>query len=136
VIPKGAIIITNLYEMGRDHRLYPDGDRFDPSRFIDEHGHIKQPERDSKDDYLCFGHGRRVCVGKALAINSLWITFAYLLWAFDFEKGFDANGDEICPTEPGFHDKGATLDPVAFPVRFIPRFPDLRDRIKAVGSKD
>ncbi|EJU00719.1 cytochrome P450 [Dacryopinax primogenitus] len=137
VIPKGAIILANIYAIARDPELYTNGDRFDPSRFIDENGHIKQPKRDSKDDYLCFGHGRRICLGKDFATNSLWITFAYLLWAFDFRKPVGPDGEEeVAPAELGFHDKGVTVEPVPFSIRVVPRFPDLVDRLNGPRAEE
>ncbi|EJU00730.1 cytochrome P450 [Dacryopinax primogenitus] len=132
-IPKGAVVVANLYGIGRDPKLYSDGERFDPARFIDKNGQLKQPARDSKDDYLCFGHGRRICLGKDISIESLWITFAYLLWAFDIKKRRDSNGDEVNVFEPGFLDKGATLEPVPFPLQLCPRYIDLKERLKAAN---
>ncbi|EJU00759.1 cytochrome P450, partial [Dacryopinax primogenitus] len=84
LIPKGTILIPNVWSICRDPALYQDGDTFDPSRFLDDRGNLKPSPADSHDDYLVFGHGRRVCVGKNLAVNMLLIAVAQLLWAFDF----------------------------------------------------
>jgi len=134
-IPQGAIVTANVYTIGRDPALYANGDVFDPSRFIDRQGQVKQPAQDSKEDYLCFGHGRRICIGKDLAMNSLWITIAYLLWAFDFQKEVDAEGREVTPSETDFFDHGVTVQPMPFPVRVVPRFDDLGDRLGLAGEK-
>jgi len=135
-IPRGTPIVANLYSIGHDPLLYPNPDAFNPQRFIDDQGQIKQPARESKDDWLGFGYGRRICTGKDLAINSLWITIASLLWAFDIKKGKDVDGVEVVLTEPGFLDKGNTLQPVPFPVQFVPRYPDLMERLKMVGTQN
>ncbi|KZT54434.1 cytochrome P450 [Calocera cornea HHB12733] len=129
VIPRGAIVVANIYEISRDPLLYGDGDHFDPSRFIDTNQMLKAPERDSKDDYLCFGHGRRICVGKDLAINSLWITIVHLLWAFDFKQREE---DSVVPTATNFHDKGATIEPKRFLVSAIARHPNLMENLKTI----
>ncbi|KZP01108.1 cytochrome P450 [Calocera viscosa TUFC12733] len=136
MIPQGAIIVANIYAIGRDPQLYADGDNFDPSRFIDESGQLRQPLRDSKDDYLCFGHGRRICVGKDLAMNSLWISIAHLLWAFDFKNGKDARGVDISLSGPGFLDRSASVEPVAFSAEFVPRYSDLARRLKAARFEE
>ncbi|EJU00751.1 cytochrome P450, partial [Dacryopinax primogenitus] len=91
-IPKGTILIPNEWSICRDPSLYHDGDAFDPSRFLDDKGNIKASPPDSHDDYLAFGHGRRICVGKSLAINTVLIAAAQLLWAFDFHGVEDQQG--------------------------------------------
>ncbi|KZP01105.1 cytochrome P450 [Calocera viscosa TUFC12733] len=135
-IPRGAIVVANVFEIARDPLLYADGDSFDPSRFIDDNGQLKQSSRDSKDDYLCFGHGRRICVGKDLAINALWISVAYLLWAFDFKRARDRHGVEANHSASGFRDKGATIEPPDFSVQVMPRYPDLVERLKIPSSSE
>jgi len=131
LIPKGAVIFSNIWSICRDPLLYADGDAFDPSRFIDEAGRVKQAPKDVHDDYPTFGYGRRICIGKNLAIQSLWITISHLLWAFDFKKGYDGQGLEVTPNACDFVDNGVTVYPKLFPVVLVPRFLDLEERIKA-----
>ncbi|KZT54435.1 cytochrome P450 [Calocera cornea HHB12733] len=130
LIPKGAILVSDTWSLSRDPSLYPNGDVFDPSRFLDEKGHVRHPPPDSHDDYLAFGHGRRICVGKSLAINTLWIAIAQLLWAFNFENERDEQGREIILDPMAFWDNGATVWPKRFNLKFVPRFPDVSDRLK------
>ncbi|KZT61615.1 cytochrome P450 [Calocera cornea HHB12733] len=135
LIPKGAIISPVAWSICRDPSLYPNGDTFDPSRFLDEMGNIKRPAQHSHDDYLAFGHGRRICVGKNLAINTLWITIATLLWAFDFQLSVDEHGQEVAPDPMAFWDNGATVWPAKFGARLVPRVEDLREKLKASMGK-
>ncbi|EJU00725.1 cytochrome P450 [Dacryopinax primogenitus] len=130
-LPKGTPLVANLWTISRDPALYTNAEEFDPSRFIHENGKLKQGTPDSHNDYLAFGFGRRVCAGKALAINSVWICLATLLWAFEFEPMKDADGNDILPNPMDFVDCGATVRPLAFPMKVIPRFPDLLQRIRA-----
>ncbi|EJU00745.1 cytochrome P450 [Dacryopinax primogenitus] len=128
LIPKGAILIANSWSIGRDPSMYPDGETFDPSRFLDEQGDIKPSSPDSHDNYPVFGHGRRICVGKTLAINTLLIAVARLLWAFEFEPVRDEHG-QLLPDPMKFRDNGLTVWPAEFQIRLVPRFPDLLDRL-------
>ncbi|KZP01106.1 cytochrome P450 [Calocera viscosa TUFC12733] len=130
LIPKGAILVGDTWTLCRDPSLYSNGDAFDPSRFLDEKGRIKLSLPDAHDDYLAFGHGRRICIGKSIAINTLWITIAQLLWAFEFEKDRDEHGNEITPDPMAFWDNGATVWPKRFGIKFVPRFPDTVDRLR------
>ncbi|KZT54443.1 cytochrome P450 [Calocera cornea HHB12733] len=130
-IPKGTFLVPNVWSICRDPSIYSDGDQFDPSRFLDENGRLEPGAPDTHNDYIPFGFGRRVCSGKALATNSLWICIASILWAFTLEPAKDADGTAIIPSLTDFVDTGATVQPAPFPVKVIPRFPDLLERVDA-----
>jgi len=78
-IPKGAIIIANLWNMLNDPEIYPSPAIFDPTRYL-----ASPPQRDPRT--LCFGFGRRVCPGKELAQPSLFTCVAMTLATFDIER--------------------------------------------------
>ena len=48
--------------MARDEARYPDGDKFDPERFLDSEGRLID---DNPFDFA-FGFGRRKCAGMSL----------------------------------------------------------------------
>ncbi|KAF9463431.1 cytochrome P450 [Collybia nuda] len=81
-IPKGSLVITNIWKMTRNPAVYPDPERFDPSRFISSEGGIVQPDPLE----VCFGFGRRICPGILLADASLFISCATSLAVFDISK--------------------------------------------------
>jgi hypothetical protein len=43
---------------------------------------------------MSYGHGQRVCVGKYLVNDALFIGIVTVLWAVRFERQKDANGEE------------------------------------------
>ena len=45
-----------------------------------------------EEGHVTYSFGRRVCVGKHVANNSLFINFAMMLWACTIEPGKDKNG--------------------------------------------
>ncbi|KAJ7634335.1 cytochrome P450 [Roridomyces roridus] len=59
-IPKGSIVIANIWKMTHDPRVYTDPMNFNPGRFIPCEN--KQPEMDPTD--LVFGFGRRIYEGR------------------------------------------------------------------------
>ncbi|KAL4935891.1 cytochrome P450 [Aspergillus oleicola] len=73
-IPSNALVIANQWSLNMDPEIYPEPERFLPQRWIDN-AKLQKP--------FLFGHGRRVCPGEEFARNSLFITFAQILWAFD-----------------------------------------------------
>jgi cytochrome P450 len=72
-IEKNALILISPYVTHRDPYLWPDPDRFQPQRFLDDDG------ADERGDgrYLPFGTGARACVGAGLALAEMRVT----LWA-------------------------------------------------------
>ncbi|KAG7446976.1 cytochrome P450 [Guyanagaster necrorhizus] len=91
-VPKGSIIITNLWQILHDAEVYPDPFTFDPSRFIAFPG--KEVQRDPR--HACFGYGRRYCAGSHLAEASLFICFAMSLAVFDITNAVE-NGVSVVP---------------------------------------
>ncbi|KZT56627.1 cytochrome P450, partial [Calocera cornea HHB12733] len=121
VILRGTVLLDNIWSQTRDPDVYENPEEFDPSRFMDSDGRLKPGAPDSHDDWLGFGHGRRVCPGRDLATNTLFIAFASLLWAFEF---LPAKG-EVAPNDVGLIDNFITVQPAPFKVTLVPRFKDL-----------
>lgn len=92
-IPKGSFVYANARAMTHDERTYMNPDDFNPDRFIPQSaGGPGEPFPVGQ-----FGFGRRVCVGRYLAEASMWIVIASLLAAFDIERAYDEQGNEIIP---------------------------------------
>ena len=51
-IPQNTVVITNFYSLHNDPQFWPDPDRFDPLRFLDESGKLKKMEA-----FMPFGLG-------------------------------------------------------------------------------
>ncbi len=70
-------------------------------------------------DHFAFGVGRRVCQGMHIADRSMFLIMSRLLWAFDFEKATDAQGNKITP-HPLDVSEGIVIQPLRFPVKDHP----------------
>ncbi|KAF9463803.1 OrdA protein [Collybia nuda] len=92
LIPKGSIIIANLWNMLHDPDTYPDPFDFNPDRHIATAG--REAQRDPR--HVCFGYGRRICPGMHLAEASLFCAIVMSLAVFDITKTVE-NGIEITP---------------------------------------
>jgi len=93
-IPKGTICIPNLWHMNRDPEIFgKNTDDFDPTRYLDASGGMAPGISELKNaGHFSFGFGSRVCVGRHLAENSLFIDIVILLWAMKMERKKDASG--------------------------------------------
>lgn len=83
-----------------DEKAFPNPDAFIPERFLDKNGQLKDKlNLDHHDaEIATFGFGRRICPGRYLALNSLWITMASVLAAFDLVSPLDDKGNIILPS--------------------------------------
>ncbi|KAF1958474.1 cytochrome P450, partial [Byssothecium circinans] len=78
-IPKGSQLIPNLWLFTRDPAIYPSPETFDPSRYL-----TTPPAPDPRT--YTFGFGRRICPGRLVADNALFVTIAQALAVFDIKK--------------------------------------------------
>ena len=94
-----SIIISQLKHTHRailhDPKQYPDPDKFIPERFLTSDGQL---DPSVPEPTASFGYGRRGCPGMYMGFDSLWITAASLVWAFDIERYVDAEGTAHEPT--------------------------------------
>ncbi|KAK0447316.1 cytochrome P450 [Armillaria borealis] len=80
-LPKGSIVIANIWTILRDEKLYPRPDVFDPERFMNEG---QDPVNDPRN-YI-FGFGRRRCPGADLVESSIWLLLASMIASLDIKK--------------------------------------------------
>ncbi|XP_072038342.1 cytochrome P450 2U1-like [Amphiura filiformis] len=79
-IPRGTNVICNTWSLHHDPNIWPDPERFDPSRHLNDKGEMVMSPH-----VLNFGAGRRVCMGEALAKMELFLFFSSLMHRFKFE---------------------------------------------------
>ncbi|KAF7972024.1 hypothetical protein HWV62_19237 [Athelia sp. TMB] len=84
-IPAGTLVLPNVWALSRDAHGAP-SDAFAPERFLDAAGTGAGATDPSS---YAFGFGRRICPGKYLAENSVFIMIATLLACFDFAPPAD-----------------------------------------------
>ncbi|KAE8300262.1 Cytochrome P450 2U1 [Larimichthys crocea] len=108
-IPKGTVVVPNLWSVHRDPTVWDDPDTFNPARFLDDDGKLLR-----KECFIPFGIGRRVCMGEQLAKMELFLMVTSLLQAFRFRL---PEG-----TPPNLQGRfGLTLAPCSYSVCVSPR---------------
>ncbi|PBL03489.1 cytochrome P450 [Armillaria gallica] len=102
-IPAGTTVIGNVWlpidarytrAILHDGKDYPNPLVFDPNRFMPEDGKEPQPEPTA-----AFGFGRRICPGRHLALNTVWIAIASMAATLSFSKAMDSEGRVIEPSD-------------------------------------
>ena len=96
-IPKGTICIPNVWHCNHDRAVFgEDAEEFRPERHLDKHGEpLPGPLETNQEGHVGFGFGRRICVGKHMAYDSLFIDTVRILWAAKLERAQDKNGKEV-----------------------------------------
>ncbi|KAG1720536.1 cytochrome P450, partial [Suillus lakei] len=84
-IPEGATVYGCHWAICHDQITFPDPDKFDPQRWLDSEGRLKD---DMKS--FTFDFGRRVCPERHFADNSMYISLALLFWSFRIDQRPDA----------------------------------------------
>jgi cytochrome P450 len=114
-IPKGAMLLANSWWFTHDPSVYPDPIVFRPERFLETPTH--RPEPDPRN--FIFGYGRRICPGRYVADNALFITIAQTLAVFNIGKFVNPKGQIVEP-EAKF-EPGAISHPVPYQCSIKPR---------------
>ncbi|KAL5382560.1 hypothetical protein DPSP01_006400 [Paraphaeosphaeria sporulosa] len=111
-IPKGSLLLPNNWWFTHDPSVYESPMDFNPERYLKA-----EPEPDPRE--WIFGYGRRVCPGRYVADNALFLTIAQTLAVFRIEKLVDENGKVVEP-EMKF-EAGVVSHPVPYRVSIKPR---------------
>jgi cytochrome P450 len=102
-IPKGTMVMPNLYSAHYDEKVWGDPENFRPERFLDDNGNIIKFE-----NLLPFSTGKRVCLGESLARDELFLFSTHL-----FQKFKVSQAEKLPDLEPSV---GAALIPRPFEV--------------------
>ncbi|KAJ2926328.1 hypothetical protein H1R20_g10780, partial [Candolleomyces eurysporus] len=136
-LPAGAIIIANQWAMLHDEKVYSDPFEFKPDRFINpETGRIDY-SRARDPGHACFGFGRRICPGRFMAFESLWLSIASLIATFNIEKAKEKvtlpSGEEVERTVELTHEYASAFIAMPKPFRcvFKPRSEAKAELIRA-----
>ncbi|KAI0276734.1 cytochrome P450 [Russula aff. rugulosa BPL654] len=123
-IPKGTMCIANLWQCNRDRAVFgEDVDEFRPERHLDEHGKLVPGSVETyQAGHVSFGFGRRNCIGKELAKESIFISTARMLWAAELARPQDKSGKEIPLDIETVIDAGLVFRPIPFDCVTKPRF--------------
>lgn len=117
-VPKGTILLVNLWKLHRDPRIWQEPKEFKPERFLTTHADVDV--RGHQFEYIPFSSGRRVCPGIALAMRVMSLTLARVLQGFNLINNAPRN--ESIDMGEGLGLTMSKITPVE--VLLSPRLPD------------
>ena len=88
VIPEGALILFNVWQVGRDPKYWDRPSEFRPERFLETGAEGEAGPLDLRGQHfqlLPFGSGRRMCPGVNLATSGMATLLASLIQCFDLQ---------------------------------------------------
>lgn len=111
-----------------DPKIFSDPMTFNPERFLGKEGHI--PEMDPHS--IAFGFGRRICPGRFLADNTVYLSVAQTLAVFNISN---AVRDGIAITESPKFEPGVISHPAPFQCSITVRGPSQEAIILSVEQE-
>jgi cytochrome P450 len=131
-IPKDASVILNVWALHNHPLRFPNPRVFAPERYRGD-ATTAIESANSNDpglrDHFTFGAGRRFCQGTHVAERSLFLGMARLLWAFDFEKEVDGEGEPVWPDASELTE-GGLVQPKPFAARIRPRSEERAEAVR------
>lgn len=79
-IPKGSMLIYNIWAIHNDPTIWDEPRKFRPERFWGLEGTRLGYK------YMPFGTGKRICPGEHLASKVVWFAVAFLIQCFEWER--------------------------------------------------
>ncbi|EKG12913.1 Cytochrome P450 [Macrophomina phaseolina MS6] len=122
-IPKGAVVPPVYWSMHLEEDVYSSPWSFQPERWLG------QPEGKS------FGFGRRICAGRFVARNSLFIMIARLLWAFNIKHAVDRKTGRSIEVDDKAFGNAVISKPHQFSAVFEPRTERHREIVEEAWDK-
>lgn len=89
-VPKGTMVIPNVWAANFDPSRWKNPEKFDPERFLDKNGAFLRSEANK---VLNFSTGKRRCVGEGLAIQTVPIIIAGIVQNFEVTLDPSTKGD-------------------------------------------
>ncbi|KAL6012494.1 hypothetical protein ACLOJK_002983 [Asimina triloba] len=86
-IRAGTQLLTNIWKIQHDPRVWLDPSEFRPERFITSHAEVDA--RGQHFQYIPFGSGRRMCPGMPFAYQVIHLTLARLIHGFNMATTMD-----------------------------------------------
>ncbi|KAF2565865.1 hypothetical protein F2Q68_00025978 [Brassica cretica] len=82
LVPKNAQVLVNAWYIGRDSSIWENAERFEPQRFLSAR-EIDVKGRDF--ELIPFGAGQRICPGMSVAMKTVPLILASLLYSFHWK---------------------------------------------------
>ncbi|KAL2839386.1 cytochrome P450 [Aspergillus pseudoustus] len=137
-IPANTVVCINQYALHFDPTRYENPDDFIPDRYLNHSlkagAYAAHPDPYARD-HFDFGAGRRICPGMHLAENSLFITIACIIWAFQILPPLENGKVGPVDVSDAAYEDGVNTLPRPSKLRFIPRSPEVEKTLTTEWTK-
>ncbi|KAH7258848.1 cytochrome P450 [Fusarium redolens] len=100
-VPAGTLISADFYSLHRDPSCWAFPDEYRPERWLEEHHGPGTPfEKDVRTAWRPFSLGPRVCIGREMALQSIRLAVAKILYTCDMTL---VNRDFVWDRDAGSH---------------------------------
>ncbi len=106
VIPKGTLVMCNIWHLHHDEKNWSQPWVFRPDRFI-ENGRVIPTNHKIRQNLIIFSGGRRRCPGSIFAKNRIFLLITMLLQKFEF---LPAKGEPLPLHDPRCYDTKLVLE--------------------------
>ncbi|XP_025068853.1 cytochrome P450 2G1-like [Alligator sinensis] len=117
LLPKDTDVCIALGIILQDPKYFKDPKSFHPEHFLAEEGHFKK-----NDSFLPFGTGKRVCLGKSLALMELFLMLTTILQRFTLKSPKEPQEIDLTPKV-----NGSGIVPPSYELYALPREEGLHD---------
>ncbi|KAH8027425.1 hypothetical protein HPB51_005407 [Rhipicephalus microplus] len=83
-IPRGTVVLFNLWAVSRDDSLWRNPHHFDPTRYLRDDGSLI---REKPAHHVGFSYGKRSCPGESFAMMQLFLMVAFTLQRYNVHLG-------------------------------------------------
>ncbi|KAJ5805527.1 uncharacterized protein N7503_003129 [Penicillium pulvis] len=131
-IPAGTVVTINHYALHFDPKRWENPDDFIPDRYLDypfKAGVYVASPYPEQQIHFDFGAGRRICPGMHLAENSLFITIASIIWAFEILPPIEDGKVGHVDVSDAAYAGGVNTLPKQSKLRFVPRSEEVKRTI-------
>ncbi|CAH8324392.1 unnamed protein product [Eruca vesicaria subsp. sativa] len=81
LVPRNTQVLVNLWAMGQDSSVWENPMKFEPERFLSREIDVR-----GKDfELIPFGSGRKMCPGISMALTTMHMVLASLLYSYDWK---------------------------------------------------
>lgn len=137
-IPANTVVSINQYALHFDPNRHENPDDFIPDRYLNHTlkagAYAAHPDPYARD-HFDFGAGRRICPGLHLAENSLFITIACILWAFEILPPVENGKVGTVDVSDAAYEDGVNTLPRPSKLRFVPRSPVVQSTLTEEWTK-
>ncbi|KAI1608242.1 cytochrome P450 [Exophiala viscosa] len=132
IIPKGALLVNNVYTINRDPSRYANPDQYEPERYMGDNKHASESAQSAnvaERDHFTFGAGRRLCAGIHVAEQSLFLGIARILWTYKITPKLDPVTKQPLLPDQDKYTQGVVCMPESFQATIKARSPERANRI-------